>query len=522
MVDSSASSEVAAGDLMVDHDLSCDDDKIDSVNDSVSEVSDANVLDIDDEPPVSAYKELLAAQEKEDRALIDDATEEEREELVAGGQCDEVLQDASFTKERLLEMRSPYVMDGSGQKHHKKSLLKAINKGKSLVKSFDRLERVKGTARRGGNSGGGQVESVVTRAFGFKYPHDPGNDPDAGGERHNADDYCCVMVDSDKVAQMVIGKFQRFGGETSATPLELYWPINKGDFRASVVIIRVVEYNDVSNAQCLRSTGEIVGTLRNVHSSCIVPINPELEDSASSTIGMVVTNAVMKVSELSTVFSGLSLRKKHLRAKNDIKIHPILVGVSKPFVVAVPTNSFELPVCNICVPPKIIGKKNMKGYDIQRALRNHNALHQLQAPPATKDELCGLCSGSNCDLDVDITGANKRNILKGEAKVLPDSVVFHSCKTFESIEPFQYKYVKVKAGYPSTNIPVLCHDCPTQNFIWSYSIEMHYDICHAGLDEDDRKKYKGLLVDKDEQRVAIEAAAVKMEYGINVDETSTK
>ena len=483
-------------------------------NDSISGVSD----NIDGPQREGTYEELLVAQAREERAFIDDAIERETDDVVAEGNSDEVLVEAAYSKNRLREMRDPYVVGHDGQKYHKKSLLKKINKGKKLVKSFDRLERVKGTARRGGTDDG-VIDSVVTRAFDFKYPHNTGSGPDSGGDRHNSDDYCCVMIDSDKVTQMVLGKFQRFGGETSSTPLELYWPRNKGDFRASVVIIDMVEYTNVSNDQCLRSVGNILGTLRNIHSSCLVPVTPDLEDSAPDGSQVVVTNAIMKVSELMAVFADLRSKKKHLRAKNDMKVHPITIGDNKPFIVLAPAVSLDLPVCNICVPPKVIGKPNMKAYDIQRALRNHNALHQILAQESfkDKDEPYGLCCGPTCGLDVDITAANKRNILAGTSKILPDSIVFHNCKTFDSLEPFQYKYVKPKTGYPCNNIPVLCHDCPTQNFIWSYNIEAHYIACHAELDEEDRKKYPGLFITDEETRLIKEAANKEgYDYAINV------
>jgi hypothetical protein len=83
---------------------------------------------------------------------------------------------------------------------------------------------------------------------------------------------------------MVICKFQRFGIPTCQSPLELSWEKSKSEYRASIIVIKVVECNDRSNQKCFRSTGQVLHSLSNVHSSCIFPISPTLESEENRSL----------------------------------------------------------------------------------------------------------------------------------------------------------------------------------------------------------------------------------------------
>ena len=221
----------------------------------------------------------------------------------------------------------------------------------------------------------------------------------------------------------------------------------------------------------------------------------------------------MKVSDLKIIFNDLKMRKKHHSAKRDISLHPIQINGEQPFlVVGSPNDSWILPTCNICVLPMIIGKPSDKGTDIQRHIRNHAASHQIQT--AFIDEPCGMCCKSNCDINVDISTSNKKSILEKNAKVSPSAVVYPKCETFPDIDLFPFKFCKAVAGFPSSNMPVLCRDCPTQNFIWSYNIERHYEQNHSGLNDDDRSKYEGHFLQEKEKDL------VRKSYKINVADQS--
>ena len=391
-------------------------------------------------------------------------------------------------------MRNIYVKR-EGKDVHKKAVIKLLNKGRSLSKSFNRPQRVKGDAKKG--SSNANIDSVVKRAF--RFPHNSRNTVDSGVNHHMADDYCCVMVQSSshglmkvKNLHMLIGKFQRFGNVTCSTPLELMWSKAKGDYRAVILVLEVAEYIDGTNELCLKPTGEIIASLKNVHSSCIAPISPALEDSPSDQNGLLITNASMKLSELEIIFNVLYRGKKHFIARKDIRLAPITVKDREfPFlVIANETRSAEnLPVCNLCHPPVVMGKVGLKPNVIQRAIRNHIAAHLIHTNFA--DEPCGLCCGSTCNLEVDISDANRKNILERGAVVAPGAFVNPNCKIYCDVEPFPFKFCKPVAfsGFPSSNMPVLCRDCTNTTFIWSYNIEKHYDIEHGGLSDDDRLDY---------------------------------
>ena len=168
-------------------------------------------------------------------------------------------------------------------------------------------------------------------------------------------DFCCVLVEgSTKIAHMVIAKFVRFGNINNNTPLELSWPIEQSSFKASVEVISVGTYSNIDDEVCLRSTGRIIVTLRSVHSDCITPITPFLEEAEVD--GKSVTNAVMKLSELKTLFNEVAcnVTRFHKLTKKT-NVPPIEVEGNAPFVV---TNTVsELPACS-SQPSMTIGRQH--------------------------------------------------------------------------------------------------------------------------------------------------------------------
>ena len=236
---------------------------------------------------------------------------------------------------------------------------------------------------------------------------------------------------------MVIAKFQRFGITTSTTPLELYWPKSKKEYRASVVILKVAEYTDSFNQLCLRATGDIIASLKNVHSSCIIPITPSME-SVENQSGGIITHAVMQVSDLDVAFGALSKIKTQPRAKNEINLEPIKVDSETPFVSTANTEQRNLLICNICVTPMEIGKSNMTDGDINKSLRNHAASHQLHTP--FSEEPCGLCCKPHCHLGINITSQLRSSIEERSGILPPNATVEHNCKTYIDLEPFPFKF----------------------------------------------------------------------------------
>ena len=115
-----------------------------------------------------------------------------------------------------------------------------------------------------------------------------------------------------------------------------------------------------------------------------------MEESEVGGAGVLVANAVMKVSDLTNIFIDLSTQRKHFPAKNDMVLIPIQLDGKQPFIVVnTPIALHDLPTCTICDPPMVIGKPHVKPPEMQRALRNHTAAHQLTSDfPA---EPCAFC-----------------------------------------------------------------------------------------------------------------------------------
>ena len=435
------------------------------------------------------YHISIRKKEIEEEKIIDDiiATEEA---AIPEDDVGEMIGTAHATDEQLKQMRSMYVEDEDGILHHKRTLLKLINNGKGLgKKSHDREKRVRGDARHGNGTRLNSADSCVKRAYRFAHDH---SDIDSGANHHAAGDFCCVLVEgSSKVAHMVIAKFVRFGNINSNVPLELSWPIETPSFKASIEVIGVDKYSNIDGEVCLRSTGSIVATLRSVQSDCITAITPSLEEAEID--GNSISNAVMKLSELKTVFDEMACNvRRFYKLPKKIVLAPIEVDGHTTFVV---TNKVsELPVCSICQPAMTIGKQNCEKHDLQRYLRNHAASHFWSSN--LEGEPCGLCCKASCSarLSVKITKGEVKKVLENDARIPPSSLVFHGCQTFKEVDPFEFKWCnKSTSGFPCLNMPVICHACTTDHsiptFLWSYNIKNHYITHHGSFREEDRQRY---------------------------------
>ena len=222
---------------------------------------------------------------------------------------------------------------------------------------------------------------------------------------------------------MVLGKFQRFGDANIRTPLNLAWPIGGESFCASVIILGVEVFNSSVHGACLKLSGDIICSLRKVDADCILPISPPIEHIAAGDDSQVPSVIdVMKIKDLSTAFDVLIKRVKVHSTKNS-DIQPIEVGDKLCFVAG--SNdpyalNLELLVCNLCVPPQYIRRPNGKDpmptfadeNELQRALHNHMAAHQLKHPELLRtNEPCGFCCGS-CHAVVQLAPKNKQDIVK--------------------------------------------------------------------------------------------------------------
>lgn len=303
---------------------------------------------------------------------------------------------------------------------------------------------------------------------------------------------------------MLVAKFQRFGIATSLSPLELSWEKSKTDYRASLIIVKIVECHDFENQKCIRSTGEVLASLKNVHSSCIQPISPTME-SEEKQPGVIATYAKMKTTELCAVLDILAARKIHYRAKNELVMDPLLIDGSAMFTLQATTNSSSddshLVLCKLCDPHTVLGKPNMKYSDLTKFIRNHAAAHQICTPFIS--EVCGLCCGPNCKLEIQITQQNRTSIKMGKGVIPPSALVQHNCITYPNLDPFPFKHCnKPIRGFPCTNMPVLCLDCPDNEvprFVWSWSLEAHYIQHHSGMTDNEKTKYESYVISKKEK-----------------------
>eukprot|EP00956_Cyclotella_meneghiniana_P032894 scaffold92009_cov60-Cyclotella_meneghiniana.AAC.5 len=474
----------------------------------------------DDALDDNAYAAMIARKEAEEDEFVQEVIDQEDEEEAVRVDRGCVLLDATFSEERMAEMRSMYVKDDDGNDVHKKTVLKRLNQGKSLSKSFDREKRVRGDAKKG--AGRSNQEGVAHRAF--RYAHDASGDPESGTKTHNADDYCCLLVETlldsssqnKKVKHMVVGVYKRFGPTTTNSPADLCWPIDKPHYRACIEVVATQSYHDINSDMGLKCTGKILATFRNVHSSTITPIKPSLEESETDIEGQLVTVACMKITDLSTIFSELTNRSMSHTFKSETVLPPTMIDHETPFVVVRRTSTAAARyfTCSQCTPPKNIANTNQTLTDIQRLLRNHAASHQWQQPFDGHD-ICGFCCGitAECRLEVGITNSNKRNILEKQASVAPSALVHVKCIKFPEVDPFQFKFCKAVRGYPSTNVPVLCNECTGQVFIWSYNLDKHQLLFHPGLTDEEKSKYNKY------QSTMEECALIERAFPINVDTT---
>jgi hypothetical protein len=443
--------------------------------------------DDDDDDADANYQTSIRQQAIEEEKIIDDTIAAEVA-AIPEDDVGEMVGTTHATDEQLKQMRSMYVKDADGILHHKRALLKRINNGKGLgKKSHDREKRARGDARHGNGTRLNSADSCVKRAYRFAH------DIDSGSNYHAPGDFCCVLVEatSSKVAHMLIAKFVRFGNINNNVPLELSWPIETTSFKASIEVIGVETYSNIDDEVCLRSTGSIVATFRSVQSDCITAITPSLEEAEVD--GNSMTNAVMKLSELKTVFEDMKSNvTRYYKLPKKTSLQPIEVDGDTPFVV---TNKVsELPVCSICQPAMTIGKRNCEKQELQRYIRNHAASHFWAS--SLQGEPCGLCCKDGCSarLSVKITKGEVKKVLLDNAHIPPRSLVFHGCQTFKEVEPFEFKWCnKAISGFPCLNMPVICHACTTDHslptFLWSYNIENHYIKEHGSFGEEERQKY---------------------------------
>lgn len=263
-------------------------------NDTTTATTQADVLLVDDDDDEDVEEEDVSKQiehrDKEDNVLVEECIEEEIEKSI------------STSVEQSMYIATPW----SNKVHKKKLLSNYINKGiplpvkdgrelesdepsqkvRAKKKSMDRESRVRGDNRHG-NQTDSAVDSIVTRAFN-RFAYDGGTDPESGIDRHNSDDFCAVLIKAkpergtniSKIVHLVICKYQRFGGINGAQ-LALSWPRDDDKYRATVNVVLVSEYYDIASELCIRSTGKIVTSFKNVDSSCIAPIKPSLEETVS-------------------------------------------------------------------------------------------------------------------------------------------------------------------------------------------------------------------------------------------------
>jgi hypothetical protein len=178
---------------------------------------------------------------------------------------------------------------------------------------------------------------------------------------------------------------------------------------------------------------------------------------------------------------------------------PLTVDGNALFVFVPSANAHDdtgLPVCKICTPPKTLGETSMSEAHITKFIRNHAAAHMMSTPFVGK--VCGLCCGPNCKLEIKITQQNRISIKNGSGIIPLAAIIQHNCQTFSDLGTFPFKYCnKPIKGFPCTNMPVLCLDCPDSEvprFIWSWDIEVHYLQHHSGMTEDEKSKYATVVV----------------------------
>ena len=162
---------------------------------------------------------LLAQRELEDRQLMEEIFEEERDRV--DGKDAEILGEGIFSDAQLDMFRMMHVSDNDGELVHKRTIIKRINQGRAISKSTDRTHRVRGVTKHGSRGASSSSRSIVGEAFNAAINNKEGENMagDSGTDQLKCGDYCAVMVqtkqgEAKKAGNdtfMIIGKFKQFG-----------------------------------------------------------------------------------------------------------------------------------------------------------------------------------------------------------------------------------------------------------------------------------------------------------------------
>ena len=192
---------------------------------------------------------------------------------------------------------------------------------------MNRPDRVKGISKHArGQQTGSSNDNVVTRAYQFDY-HEYTN-PASGTDRINSDDFCLVLIkaklvtiggNATKAVHMVLCKIQRLGHRTGPQ-LELSQNAALNDFRATVNIVLTEDSVDSKGEPCLRSSGLVHASIKNVDASCITLLCPKLEETISSDGINTTTNAIFPVEDLKNIHRNIFKDGLHHRVRDSISV----------------------------------------------------------------------------------------------------------------------------------------------------------------------------------------------------------
>ena len=223
---------------------------------------------------------LLAQRELEDRQLMEEIFEEERDRV--DGKDAEILGEGIFSDAQLDMFRMMHVSDNDGELVHKRTIIKRINQGRAISKSTDRTHRVRGVTKHGSRGASSSSRSIVGEAFNAAINDKHGGNLDA--DQHKTGDYCAIIVQSKqgkgsnayKCTFMVIGKFKQFGDPSVQVPLNFSWSTDTDVYCASVFILGLMIYINGLNRAYLHPSDDIICTITKVDSYCILPISPSI------------------------------------------------------------------------------------------------------------------------------------------------------------------------------------------------------------------------------------------------------
>ena len=432
---------------------------------------------------ISATQEELIRDEMEEISINEDA-----------GDAEVIDTNTNVDLETIKKWRSLIVTDHSGNEHNKHLLVRSFfsSHGLQLARnahSTDRIKRVRGESRYAQVDPNLANSNSVIQAFNiaekisersFSVGGLDSIEDELLNSCNNEDKIMIgdalmflleaknLMSSSARTTKLVIGHAELFGKKGKKASYTHMPFEDRNDWHITASVEETIEAINCKGYPCVRLTSKKLACIENIDAFACVVVQPKVEifhsDHLSSDFLEPQYSRVFEINDLEQIFHTLQSNNTSVPPKSKTIIPPIKINGEEKFILQ--TEIFELPQCSLCVPPCVIGDRNMKASLVERHLRNHTASHIAQEIGWANIEMpadpCGWCGGGDCSVKVN-----------GKQKVTV------TCKKIMNLPSFSLSSSKKKTKlFPSTNHPVQCGHC--KDFVWSYNYIHHLKFGECG------------------------------------------